>query len=142
MTITALCTRTLMSGGGNHFEVLIPLSEIDPEGQTYHVIRPTENNKPYVPFVVGIEPYTTEIMAMDQGFDRYHAFNEHEAESNLKQIAILRQAFPESTIDETCLVLWNAESLPSKEVRLKITADGLLAPTRGRRARPEPGAQP
>jgi hypothetical protein len=140
--ITALCTRTLMIGGGNHFEVLVPLSDIDPEGQTYQVVRSSEGNKPYVLFVTGIEPYTTEIIKMPQGFDRYDVFKVHEKAAKLKEIALLRQAFPESTIDETSTVLWNDETLPSGEVRLKITPDGLIAPTRVLRQRLKPAAQP
>ena len=127
--IEALCVRTNVIGAGNHFEVLIPLSDIDPEGHTYQVIRSTENDRPYVPFVIGIEPYTTEIMSMQQGADRYHAYNIHEAAAKLKEIAILRQAFPESSIDATAILLWNDEHLPDKEVRLKISRDGMLLPS-------------
>ena len=79
---------------------------------------------------------------MDQGFDRYHAYNAHEEAANLKAIAILRHAFPESTIDATAMLLWNDESLPDKEVRLMITPDGLLLPSAKQRPRAQPGTQP
>ena len=56
-------------------------------------------------------------------------FRTHEAEANLKALALLRHAFPESSIDATAMLLWNDEHLPDAEVRLKIARDGLLVPT-------------
>jgi hypothetical protein len=55
-TIRALCVRTRMSGGGNTYQILIPLEDINPQGQTYQVIRGNQY-RPYVLFVDGIEPY-------------------------------------------------------------------------------------
>lgn len=136
--IEALCVRTLMIGGGNHFDVLIPLSDIDPEGQNYQIVRSSERNRKYVPFYYGIAPYTSEIIRMPQGFDRYDVFKRHEAEANLKALVLLRHAFPESAIDGTAMLLWNDEHLPDAEVRLKITVDGMLIPS----AKPRPRAQP
>jgi hypothetical protein len=67
--LTALCTRTRVIGTGNSFEVLIPLSEINAQGQTYRIIRPDQGNKEYVPFNLGIEPYVSQIIHMPPGED-------------------------------------------------------------------------
>jgi hypothetical protein len=48
--------------------VLIPLAEINPEGQTYRIIR---DGREFVPFHLGIEPYTSQIVKMPPGFERY-----------------------------------------------------------------------
>lgn len=40
-----LCIRTRVIGAGNIFEVLIPLSEISDEGQTYRTIRSDDHNR-------------------------------------------------------------------------------------------------
>jgi hypothetical protein len=132
----------LVIGTGNHFEVLIPLSDINPEGQTYRIIRSSERNREYVLFVNGIEPQISRINRMPQGFDRYEVFKLHEAEANLKALALLRHAFPDSTIDATALLLWNDEHLPDATVRLKITPDGLLIPSAKSRPRLQPEARP
>jgi hypothetical protein len=54
-TLTVLCIRTRAIVTGNSFEVLIPLAEISPEGQTYRVIRSDQGNREFVPFHLGSE---------------------------------------------------------------------------------------
>lgn len=94
--LTALCTRTRVIGTGNSFEVLIPLSEINPAGQTYRIIRPDQGNREYVPFHLGIEPYVSSIVHMPAGFERYERFQVHERAAKMKELAILQHSFPES----------------------------------------------
>ena len=55
--------------------MLIPLDEIDAEGQTYRIIRPDHGNREFVPFHLGIEPYTSLIIRMPQGFERYEQYS-------------------------------------------------------------------
>ena len=129
-----------MIGGGNHFDVLIPLADIDPEGQTYRVIRNTEFDKPFVLFVDGIEPYTTVIKRMPVGWDRWDAFKAHEAVARVKAADLLRTAFPDSNINADSSIVWDDQSLPDCEVVLKITPQGVLAQPRRRRPQPVRGA--
>ena len=64
-SIDALCTRTKVIGAGNHFEVLIPLSDIESEGQNYRIIRSSEcNRQKKFHSTNGIEPHTTDIIQM------------------------------------------------------------------------------
>jgi hypothetical protein len=97
-TIRALCIRTKMIGDGNTFQILIPLDDINPEGQNYQVIRGSKLNRCYLLFVDGIEPYTSDIMKMPQGFERYDRFRQHERETKIKELALLQRAFPESNL--------------------------------------------
>lgn len=123
--ITALCTRTRVIGTGNSFEVLIPLSEIDPDGQNYRVIRPDHGNREFVPFHLGIKPYVSDIIRMPPGFERYERFKAHEAASKPKELAILQHAFPESHLDELPF-LWNSEYFAEKQVTMRIDREGNL----------------
>lgn len=123
--LTALCTRTRVIGTGNSFEVLVPLSDIDPEGQNYRVIRPDQNNRAFVPFHLGIEPYTTEIIKMPPGFERYDLYRAHEAASKPKELAILMHAFPENHLDALPM-FWNESYLTDKQVTVMIDRQGNL----------------
>ena len=87
-TIRALCVRTRMIGGGNTYQILIPLEDINPQGQTYQVIRGNQY-RPYVLFVDGIEPYTSEIIKMPQGFERYDRFRQHERDTKSPATALM-----------------------------------------------------
>jgi hypothetical protein len=89
--LTALCIRARVVGTGNSFEVLIPLAEINPGGQTYRIIR---DNREYVPFHLGIEPYTSEIIKIPPGFERYERYKAHEKAAKAKELSILQYAFP------------------------------------------------
>jgi hypothetical protein len=129
-----------MIGGGNHFDVLIPLADIDPEGQNYQVIRGTEFDNPYVLFVTGIEPYTTVIKYMPVGFDRWDAYKAHESIARAKAADLLRTAFPESNINRESSIVWDDQSLPTCEVVLRITPAGVLARPRRRLPQPVRGA--
>jgi hypothetical protein len=123
--IMALCVRTRVIGTGNSFEVLIPLAEISAEGQTYRVVRPDRGNREYVPFHLGIEPYTSQIIHMPPGFVRYEAYKAHEAASKAKELAILQHAFPESHLDSLPM-FWNGEYLADKQVTVRIDREGNL----------------
>jgi hypothetical protein len=123
--LTALCLRTRVIGTGNSFEVLIPLSEIDQTGQNYRIIRPEENNRPYVPFAYGIEPYISDINKMPQGFERYERYLAHEKVAKAKALIILQHAFPESHLTKLP-TLWNDHYLSDKQVTLRIDRDGRL----------------
>lgn len=125
-SITALAIRTRVIGAGNSFEVLIPLSEIDPTGQNYRIIRPGENNRPYAPFAYGIEPYLSEINRMPQGFERYERYLAHERIAKAKALVILQHAFPESCLTKLP-TLWNDAYLPDKEITLRIDRSGNMA---------------
>lgn len=127
--LTALCVRTRVIGAGNSFEVLIPLDEIDPAGQTYRVIRPDHGNREFVPFHLGIEPYTSSIIKMPQGFERYDRYREHEKASKALELRILQHAFPESHLTELPF-LWDRNYLADKQVTLRIDQQGnLIMPT-------------
>jgi hypothetical protein len=130
--LNALCVRTRIIGTGNHFEVFIPLSEIDAEGQTYRIIRPDQNNREFVPFPLGIEPYTTEIIRMAPGGERYERYQTHENASKAKELAILQHAFPESHLDEMPF-LWDRNYLADKQVTLHIDQQGNLIRPMARR---------
>jgi hypothetical protein len=123
--ISALCLRTRVVGTGNSFEVLVPLSEIDPEGQNYRVIRPDHGNCEFVPFHLGIEPYVSEIVCMPPGFERYERFKVHEAASKAKELAILQHAFPESHL-AAMPFLWNSGYLADRQVTVRIDREGNL----------------
>jgi hypothetical protein len=123
--LIALCMRTRVIGTGNSFEVLIPLSEISPEGQTYRIIRPDHGNREYVPFHLGIEPYLSDIIRMSPGFERYEQYKAHEAASKTKELAILQHAFPESHLDALPF-LWSADYLADKQVTVRIDREGKL----------------
>jgi hypothetical protein len=112
-------------GAGNSFNVLIPLSEIDPEGQTYRIIRPDQDDREFVPFHLGIEPYTSEIIRMPPGFERYERFLVHELAANAMELAILQHAFPESRLDALPM-FWNADYLPDKQVTVTVDREGHL----------------
>lgn len=127
-SLTALCIRTRVIGAGNAFEVLIALSEINPEGQTYRIIRPDQGNSEYVPFHLGISPYTSEIIGMAAGGERYERYKAHEAASKAEELAVLQHAFPESHLSELPF-LWNRDYLADKKVTLRIDRKGgLLRP--------------
>jgi hypothetical protein len=121
-SLTALCVRTRVIGTGNSFEVLIPLAEINPEGQTYRIIR---DNREYVPFHLGIEPYISEIVRMPQGFERYDRYKAHEKASKAKELSILQSAFPENHLSEIPF-LWNRDYLADKQTALKVDRRGDL----------------
>jgi hypothetical protein len=123
--LTALCTRTRVIGVGNSFEVLIPLSEINPEGQTYRIIRPEQDNREYVPFNLGIETYVSSIINMPPGAERYDRFQAHERAARAKELAILQHSFPESHLDELPM-FWNADYLADKQVTVRIDREGNL----------------
>jgi len=125
--LTALATRTRVIGTGNSFEVLIPLSEIDPEGQSYRIIRPDHGNKEFVPFHLAIEPYVSEIIHMPQGFARYDRYLAHEKVAKVLELRILRHAFPESHLAEMPF-LWDRNYLADKQVALRIDREGGLTP--------------
>jgi hypothetical protein len=121
-TLTVLCIRTRVIGVGNSFEILVPLAEINPEGQTYRIIR---DNREFVPFHLGIEPYISEIVCMPPGFERYEKYKAHENTSKAKELLILQHAFPESHSDETPF-LWDRSYLADKEVTLHVDRQGDL----------------
>jgi hypothetical protein len=123
--LTALCTRTRVIGTGNSFEVLIPLSEIDPAGQTYRIIRPDHGNREYVPFHMGIEPYVSEVIRMPQGFERYDRYIVHEKAAKVLELRILQHAFPESHLAEMPF-LWDRNYLADRQVTLRIDRQGNL----------------
>lgn len=126
-----------MVGGGNRFEILIPLEDINPEGQNYRVIH---RNRPHVLFVDGIEPYTSEIIRMPPGFERYDRFRQHERDSKIKELVLLQRAFPESGL-KPMAIWWDDNDLPDKEVTLTVDRAGdLAAPQpRARRTLKAPG---
>ena len=123
--LTAICTRTRVIGTGNSFEILIPLSEIDPEGQNYRVIRPDHGNREFVPFHLGIEPYTSEIIRMPQGFERYERYLAHEKAAKALELRILQLAFPESHLAELPF-LWDRNYLADRQVTLRVDIEGRL----------------
>jgi hypothetical protein len=123
--LIALCTRTRVIGTGNSFSVLIPLSEIEAKGQNYRIIRPEHDNRAYVPFELGIEPYTSEIIEMPQGFERYARYLAHEKASKAKELSILEHAFPESHLTAVP-TLWNDHYLADKQVTIRIDRAGVL----------------
>jgi hypothetical protein len=129
--LTALATRTRVIGAGNSFETLIPLSEIDPEGQTYRIIRPDHGNREFVPFHLGIEPYVSEIIRMPQGFERYDRYLAHEKAAKALELRILQHAFPESHLTELPF-LWDRNYLADKQVVLMVDKAGSLAKARVR----------
>ena len=123
-----------MIGGGNTYQFLIPLEDINPQGQTYQVIRGNQY-RPYVLFVDGIEPYTSEIIKMPQGFERYDWFRQHERDTKVKELALLQRAFPESGL-KAMPIWWDGNSLPDKEVTLRVDRAGNLAAPEPRRRHP------
>jgi hypothetical protein len=123
--LTALATRTRVIGTGNSFDVLIPLSEIDPEGQNYRIIRPEHGNREYVPFHLGIDPYVSEIMKMQPGFERYERYQAHEKAAKVLELRILQVAFPESHLSELPF-LWDRNYLADRQVTLRVTRVGAL----------------
>lgn len=123
--LTVLAIRTRVIGAGNSFQILIPLSEIDREGQNYRVIQSADGNREYVPFPLGIAPYTSEIINMPQGFERYDRYLAHEKASNAKALSILQHAFPESHLSEVPF-LWDSNYLADKQVTLRIDQLGNL----------------
>ena len=106
--------------------MLIPLSEIDSDGQTYRIIMSSERNREYVLFEQGIEPYVGSIVKMQQGWDRYERYQAHEAASKAKALAILQRAFPESKLTSVP-VLWDDNYLPDTKVVIKVDRAGNLA---------------
>lgn len=139
--LTVLCTRVRVIGTGNSFEVLVPLSEINPEGQTYRIIRPDHGNREFIPFHLGIEPYTSSIIRMPQGFDRYDRYLAHEMASKALELRILQHAFPESHLSKLPF-LWDRNYLADRQVTLRIDRQGnLIRPTVPRR-HPPPSAIP
>jgi hypothetical protein len=124
-TLHALCTCTRVIGAGNSFEILIPLSEISDYGQTYRVLRPDHDNREFVPFELGIEPYISDINLMEQGFARYDRWLAHERASKPLKLAILQRAFPENRLTEVPF-LWNDDYLPDRQVTLTIDRAGNL----------------
>lgn len=68
----------------------------------------SEGNRQYVPFAVGIEPYTSEIVKIPQGWEHYDGRLAHEIEAKAKAAVILKAAFPEIDVSEAT-VLWNYE---------------------------------
>jgi hypothetical protein len=138
--LTALATRTRVIGTGNSFEVLIPLSEIDPEGQNYRIIRPDHGNREFVPFHLGIEPYTSSIIHMTPGFERYERYVAHEKAAKVLELRILQRAFPESHLAEVPF-LWDRNYLADKQVTLQVDRAGnRLHP--GTSASPRVGSTP
>jgi hypothetical protein len=128
-SLTALCVRTRVIGTGNSFEVLIPLDEINPEGQTYRIIRPDHGNREFVPFHLGIEPYTSEIIKMQLGFERYERYRAHEKAAKVLELRILQHAFPESHLAELPF-LWDRNYLADRQVTLRVDRLGnLVIPT-------------
>lgn len=57
----------------------------------------SEGNRQYVLFAVGIEPYTSEIVKMPQGWERYERWLAHEKEAKAKAAVILKAAFRKAT---------------------------------------------
>ena len=125
--LSALATRTRVIGTGNSFELLIPLSEIDPEGQNYRIIRPDHGNREFVPFHLAIVPYVSEIIRMPQGFERYDRYKVHEKAAKALELRILQRAFPESHLAEVPF-LWDRNYLADKQVTLRVDKAGELAP--------------
>jgi hypothetical protein len=65
-------------------------------------------------------------MKMPQGFERYDRFRQHERETKIKELALLQRAFPESNLKP--MTIWSdANSLPDKEVTLRVDRAGTLA---------------
>jgi hypothetical protein len=120
--LTALAIRTRVIGTGNSFEVLIPLAEINPDSQTYRIVR---DGREYVPFHLGIEPYLSSIIKMPPGFERYDAYNAHEKASKARELSILQHAFPESHLSELPF-LWDRNYLADKQVTLRVDRHGDL----------------
>jgi hypothetical protein len=79
----------------------------------------------FVPFHLGIIPYTSEIIHMAPGFDRYDRFRMHEEAAKAKELCILQHAFPESRLD-TLPIFWNADYLADKQVTVQIDRQGNL----------------
>jgi hypothetical protein len=123
--LSVLCVRTRVIGTGNSFEVLIPLSEISAVGQSYRIIRPDHGNREYVPFHLGIEPYTSEIVKMPPGFERYERYKAHEKASKAKELSILQHAFPESHL-AAMPFLWDRNYLTDRQVTLRVDRHGDL----------------
>jgi hypothetical protein len=130
--LTVLCVRTRVIGTGNSFEVLIPLSEISAVGQNYRILR---DGREFVPFHLGIEPYTSSIIKMPPGFERYDAYKAHEKASKAKELSILQHAFPENHLTETPF-LWNRDYLADRQVTLRVDRLGNLIRPMVRNLRP------
>jgi hypothetical protein len=99
------------------------------------VIRGGHHNRRYVLFVDGIEPYTSEIINLPQGFERYDRFRQHERDTKTKELALLQRAFPESGL-RPMTIWWDQNSLPDKEITLRIDRAGNLPAPEPRRRRP------
>ena len=134
--LTVLATRTKVIGTGNSFEVLIPLDEIDPAGQTYRVIRSDLGNREFVPFHLGIEPYVSEINRMPQGFERYDRYLAHEKAAKALELHILQHAVPESHLADLPF-LWDRNYLADKQVTICVDRRGTLITPTVSQIRPE-----
>ena len=64
----------------------------------------SEGNRQYVPFAVGIEPYTSAIAKIPQGWEHYECWLAYEKEAKAKAAVILKAAFPEIDMSEATVL--------------------------------------
>lgn len=112
-----LCIRTRMIGGGNSYDVYVPLAEVPLYAVEYGRHQIIRDGKHYMEF--DLATVSAEHCAMPQGWDKYTDWKAHQERASRKAAAALREVFPEFTRDEVPL-LWIDGGHPSAAVETVI----------------------
>lgn len=104
--------RTAMCGGGLSYDVYVPVSEVpeqqkpDLNGNTHTtIVRGHDLDNEYYNFPDATVP--AEQRAMEQGWERYEAWNRHEKRARQIMLKIAQKAFPElNRFGDTLPTLW------------------------------------
>ena len=109
--------RTAMIGGGLSYDVEVPISDIPHYDGSRYITIIRDGNRKFVNFVDATLP--EEHFAMEQGWERYSDFLEHEKRQRRNMLNLAQIVFPElaqiRTKTDKLPLLWVTGLLPTSE---------------------------